>query len=62
MNGELRALNPGNQKRKWNDCGTSSKSMAQKKLVVGPAKSRAVNSTKPCSNVTGQTILQLSAV
>jgi len=36
---ELRALNPGNQKKKWNDRGTSSESMAQKKFAADPAKS-----------------------
>ena len=47
MKGKLRALNPGNQKRKWNDRGTSSESMAQKKLVATPTKSRQVALTKP---------------
>ena len=28
VKGELRALNPGNQKRKWNDHGTSSENFA----------------------------------
>jgi len=44
----LRALNPGNQKRKWNDCGTSSDNVASKKPVVTSAKSRIIGSPKRC--------------
>jgi len=42
---ELRALNLGNQKKNWNDRGTSSESVVQKKPATGPAKSRLVAST-----------------
>ena len=48
MKGELRVLNPGNQKKKWNDCGTSSESVAQKKPAIGPDKSRPATSKEPC--------------
>ena len=44
---ELKALNLGNQKRKWNDLGRSSESIAQKKPVVGPNKSRLEAPTEP---------------
>jgi len=46
---ELRALNAGNQKRKWNNCGTSSKSVVQKKPAAGSAKSYLAASTEPCT-------------
>jgi len=40
---ELRALSPRNQKRKWNDHGTSSESVVQKKHAGSP-KSRPATS------------------
>ena len=49
VNGKSRALNLGNQKKKWNDCGTSSESMDQKKLATSPNKSRPLASMKPCA-------------
>ena len=54
VKGELRASNPGNQKRKWNDSATSSESVAQKKRAAGPDKSRPVASKEPCAKC-GQT-------
>jgi len=48
VKGELRVLNPENQKMKWNDCRTSSESVAQKKPFAGPDKSRLVTSKGPC--------------
>ena len=50
VKGELRALNTGNQKRKPNDCGTSSESIAWKKHAIGLGKSCAVALTAPCAN------------
>ena len=49
VKGELRALNPGNQKRKWDDHSVSSDSMAQKRTAVGPAKSRPAASAESCA-------------
>ena len=49
VKGELRVLNPGNQKRKWNDRGMSSESVAQKKPIAGPDKSRPVTSKGLCA-------------
>jgi len=49
VNGELRALNPGNQKRKWNDRDTLSNSVAQKKPVAGLDKSHQAASKEPCA-------------
>ena len=48
MKSELRCLNPGNQKGKWNDNGTSSESVVQKKPGAGPTMSRPAASTEPC--------------
>jgi len=45
---ELRALNLGNQKRKCNDHGTLSKSVSQKKPIIGPTQSHLTPSTKQC--------------
>lgn len=49
VKGELRALNPGNPKRKWDDHSVSSDSVAQKRTAGGPAKSRPEASTEPCT-------------
>ena len=49
MKGELRALNPGNQKRKWDDRSVASDSVAPKRTAAGPAKSRPAASTEPCA-------------
>ena len=49
VKGELRALNPGNQKRKWDDRSASSNSVAQKRTAAGPAKSHPLASTEPCA-------------
>jgi len=62
VKGELRALNPGNQKRKWNDRGISSESVAQKKPTVVPNKSSQRHRRSLVLNVNGQTIQQLSAM
>jgi len=45
---ELSALNLGHQKRKWNNCGTSSESAPIRKLIASTAKSRPTVSTEPC--------------
>jgi len=45
---ELRALNPGNSKRKWNDCGMSSVNIASKKPAVISAGSHVPGSFEPC--------------
>jgi len=42
---ELRGLNSGNQKRKWNNLGTSSESATPS---IGSAESHPLISTKPC--------------
>ena len=47
VKGELRALNLGNQKRKWNDRSTSSERVAQKKPTAGPNKSCPVAPKEP---------------
>ena len=49
VKGELRALNPGSQKRKWDDRSVSSDSVAQKRTAAGPAKIRPMASTEPCA-------------
>jgi len=49
VKGELRVLNPGNKKRKWNDRGTSSESVAQKKPIAAPNKSHPTASKEPCA-------------
>ena len=49
MKSELRALNLGSQKRKWNDHGASSESVAQKKPIAIPSKSHPAISTDPCA-------------
>ena len=54
MKSKLRALNFGNQKRKWNDHSTSSEGVAQKKPTAGPAKTHIAVSTEPCAKC-GQT-------
>ena len=49
MKGELRALNLGNQKRKWNDRGTSSESVALNKPTAAPNKSRPAAPNETCA-------------
>jgi len=49
MKGELKALNPRNQKRKWNDRGTSSVSAVQTKPAIDPNKFRPAASKEPCA-------------
>jgi len=44
---ELRMPNPGNQKRKWSDCGTPSDNVASKKLAASLLKSHITGSYEP---------------
>jgi len=45
---ELRMLNPGNPKRKWNDQRTSSNTMTPKKPTISSVKSRTIGLFESC--------------
>jgi len=49
VKGELRTLNLGKQKRKWNDHSTSSENIVQKKPAAGPDEGRPATSKEPCA-------------
>ena len=48
MKDELRALNSGNAKRKWNDHGTPSDIINSKKSAITSARSHVPGPSKPC--------------
>ena len=61
MKNELRALNPGNQKRKWNDRGASSDKVAFKEPRSVRQKAASQGRLNPVGNVVGLTIAPYNA-
>ena len=62
MKSELRVLNPGNQKRKWNDRGIRSEIVTKKNLLLARTRVVQRHQRSLVPSVGGQTVLQLSVV